>query len=198
MKYTIALVVLFILGTNVSAKEVIQLKGKTSVELNYEEFKIYSVQIKNKSLKGIDVSVTDALSKEWVKGFGLSAKGKAVVDVQPEQVLILTNETDQDIDVVLDFVERKVFNENSESISSESITFILHNSSAKSIPLIIPAVMNPNLSPFSDSGVKLKVGQKIYYRKNGKKKLLLIVDKTIKEGEKIDVAKRIRKLEKES
>jgi hypothetical protein len=48
--------------------------------------------------------------------------------------------------------------------------------------------MNPNLSPFSNSGVRLKIGQKIYYRKNGFRKLLLIVDKEIVAGSKIDVA----------
>lgn len=44
-----------------------------------------------------------------------------------------------------------------------------HNGSLKSIPLQIPGVMNPNLSPLSDSGVDLEVGQKVYYFPNGKK-----------------------------
>ncbi len=44
-----------------------------------------------------------------------------------------------------------------------------HNGSLKSIPLQIPSVMNPNLSPLSDSGVDLEVGQKVFYFPNGKK-----------------------------
>ena len=44
-----------------------------------------------------------------------------------------------------------------------------HNGSLKSIPLQIPGVMNPNLSPLSDSGVTLEVGQKVFYFPNGKK-----------------------------
>lgn len=43
------------------------------------------------------------------------------------------------------------------------------NKSGRSIPLEIPGVMNPNLSPFSSSGVDLAVGQKVYFFANGKK-----------------------------
>ena len=71
--------------------------------------------------------------------------------------------------------------------TKESISFKLINSSNESIPLLIPSVMNPNLSPNSESGVTLKIGQNIYFRNSGKKYLLISVDKSIKEGEKIDV-----------
>ena len=56
-----------------------------------------------------------------------------------------------------------------------------HNGSFKSIPLIIPGLMNPNLSPKSNSGISLDVGQKVYFFPNGKKKnrvLLFKVDAT--------------------
>jgi hypothetical protein len=58
-----------------------------------------------------------------------------------------------------------------------------HNGSLKSIPLNIPGVMNPNLSPRSDSGVTLEVGQKVFYfpnGKKGKKELLFEVDDTFR------------------
>jgi len=80
---------------------------------------------------------------------------------------------------------------------STSISFTLHNSSARSIPLRIPGVMNPNLSPFSDSGVTLKVGQEIIFypkgrkRALGEKQILLIVDESL-DGLKLDVAKLIK------
>jgi hypothetical protein len=38
------------------------------------------------------------------------------------------------------------------------ISFKLRNETAKSIPLIIPNVMNPNLSRFLNSSVDLKIG----------------------------------------
>lgn len=55
------------------------------------------------------------------------------------------------------------------------IEFTLRNNSMKSIPLWIPGVMNPNLSPMSSSGVGLKVGQKVYFKYRGKKEVLLVV-----------------------
>jgi hypothetical protein len=47
------------------------------------------------------------------------------------------------------------------------------NTSMSSIPLQIPGVMNPNLSPMSNSGVTLDKGQKVYFKYKGKKTLLL-------------------------
>ncbi|MFY8214091.1 MAG: hypothetical protein ACOVKJ_06505 [Flavobacterium sp.] len=38
-----------------------------------------------------------------------------------------------------------------------------HNGSFSSIPLVIPGVMNPNLSPLSNSGISLDVGQKFIF-----------------------------------
>ena len=71
------------------------------------------------------------------------------------------------------------------------IEFTLRNNSLKSIPLWIPGVMNPNLSPMSSSGVGLKVGQKVYFKHRGKKELLLEV-KGDYDTRVLDVAKLIR------
>lgn len=63
----------------------------------------------------------------------------------------------------------------------EPIPFTLRNSSLKAIYLEIPGVMNPNLSPLSNSGVSLEVGQKIYFLVRGEKKLLLKVTPDLKD-----------------
>jgi len=76
------------------------------------------------------------------------------------------------------------------------VSFKLNNPTAKSIPLKIPNVMNPNLSPFSTSGVDLKIGQKIYFKYKGKRRLLLEVSKE-NDGQSLNVAKLIRKRKKE-
>jgi hypothetical protein len=58
-----------------------------------------------------------------------------------------------------------------------------HNGSFYSINLSIPGVMNPNLSPKSNSGVNLDVGQVVYFfskGKNGKKEILFTVSSTWK------------------
>jgi hypothetical protein len=69
------------------------------------------------------------------------------------------------------------------NVEAQNIPMTFHNGSFRSIPLIIPGVMNPNLSPKSNSGVGLDVGQKVYFFPDGKKKkkeLLFIVDVTWK------------------
>lgn len=77
-------------------------------------------------------------------------------------------------------------------VPNEPVSFTLRNESLKSIPLVIPGVMNPNLSPRSNSGVTLEVGQEIYYWRKGqgigkKRSLLLIVDTSL-DGSTIQVA----------
>ena len=73
-----------------------------------------------------------------------------------------------------------------------------HNGSFVSIYLNIPGVMNPNLSPKSNSGVSFDVGQVVYFfpkGKNGKKEILFIVSPTWKEDTilQIDEIIKIRK-----
>ena len=57
--------------------------------------------------------------------------------------------------------------------------------------------MNPNLSPLSNSGVDLKVGQKVLFKAKGKKQVLLVVSRNIKQGEVLDVAKLLKERKKE-
>jgi hypothetical protein len=78
---------------------------------------------------------------------------------------------------------------------SQTIPMTFHNGSLKSIPLNIPGVMNPNLSPRSDSGVTLEVGQKVFYfpnGKKGKKELLFEVDGTFKKDTILQIHEIIR------
>jgi hypothetical protein len=78
---------------------------------------------------------------------------------------------------------------------SQTIPMTFHNGSLKSIPLNIPGVMNPNLSPISDSGVTLEVGQKVFYfpnGKKGKKELLFEVNGTFKKDTILQIHEIIR------
>ena len=67
------------------------------------------------------------------------------------------------------------------------ISFTMRNETAQSIPLIIPGVMNPNLSPFSNSRVRLKIGQQINFRKGLKTYTLLTVSPAIEEGAVLEI-----------
>ncbi len=85
---------------------------------------------------------------------------------------------------------------------ANSVSFTLRNATLSSIPLEIPGVMNPNLSPMSNSGVTLEVGQKVYYfpsgqKAKGKRALLLIADESL-EGKTLIVNELIDELEKKA
>lgn len=82
------------------------------------------------------------------------------------------------------------------SFANSDIPFTLRNNSLKSIFLKIPGVMNPNLSPQSNSGVDLTEGQKIFFFHKNKKYLLLEVDKSF-EGKIINVDKLLKERKKE-
>jgi hypothetical protein len=84
---------------------------------------------------------------------------------------------------------------------SQAISMTFHNGSLKSIPLNIPGIMNPNLSPLSDSGVDLEVGQKVFYfpnGKKGKKELLFEVDNTFRKDTILQIDEMIKQKKKVS
>lgn len=173
------------------AKEKVEIKALSSIELTYEEFAKYDVKLSNASGKQVDVAAINPETDKQVSGFGLGPYGKAVLTVKEGHVLKLKNKSTKDISLTISFVEKEpVVIDNAPRVN-----FTLRNSSAKSIPLIIPNVMNPNLSPLSNSGVSLKMGQEIFYKKGMKKILILTVDESIKEGDKIDVVKLIKGLD---
>ncbi len=183
------------LAFSAPAKEKVKIDALNSVELTYDEFKAYDVRISNSSGKPIDVSVLDPRTKKQLQGFGLGPMGNVVISVGEGQILKLKNNTVKDVSLSITFIERKVKEE--KKSAKERVNFTLHNSSLKSIPLIIPGVMNPNLSPISNSGVALEIGQEIYFKNKGKKTLLLVVDEKIQNGSKIDVAQLIKELNKD-
>lgn len=152
------------------------------------------VSVQNLSGKGIEVAVVDAATGQQVRGFGLGRRAQAKVYITEGQVLELTNSTAKKRLAKVRFAPQPPA---PVSDSQRSINFTLHNSSLRSIPLVIPGVMNPNLSPLSDSGVDLQVGQPIYFRHKGKEALLLKVDENIRDGERIDVAELIKKRKQE-
>lgn len=186
----------FLLLTTIQAiaEEKIEIAATKSVELSYAEFAEFDVFLINNSGKPLTVSVIDPLTKKQVQGFGLGPIAKALVSIDKNHLLKLTNSTFKDVILTLEFVKKKSDNYNPEN--EQIVNFTLHNSSLRSIPLIIPNVMNPNLSPMSNSGVALKMGQKIFYRKGSEEYLILTVDETIRQGDKIDIADLVKDLKK--
>lgn len=194
MKKVVIILSILFAGFQVSAKEKVEIPARKSVELTYSEFANYDVRLNNKSGKQISVSVLDADTRKQVSGFGLGPMGNVVLYVAEGNILRLKNNSSNEISITLTFVEREPKPVTDKS--TETVNFTLHNSSLKSIPLIIPGVMKPNLSPMSNSGVSLEMGQKIYYKKGLERVLVLTVDENIASGDKIDVAKLVNSIKK--
>lgn len=186
----------FMVGSQVLCQEVVEVPAQSTIELEYSDYEMNKVTLKNKSEKGLDVKVLDKASGEQIRGFGLGDKGAKVhVLVEESSKLVLQNKSNQAVQLEVKSAqgeEMKV-----EKSEDTYITFTLQNKTAKSIPLIIPSVMNPNLSPFSKSGVYLKVGQKIIFKHKGRRHTLLVVDTDIQNDEVIDVAKLLKERKKE-
>ncbi len=78
---------------------------------------------------------------------------------------------------------------------TQNIPMTFHNGSFVSIYLSIPGVMNPNLSPKSNSGVSLDAGQVVYFfpkGKNGKKEILFTVTPTWKKDTILQIDKIVK------
>lgn len=172
----------------------VQIPADDRVELSTPGTKLYSAEVKNKSLRDLEVGVLTKSSGEQIRGFGLAPKGKADVLVEADNKLVIRNEGSRAVKARILMTETAPI---APPPPGMMVNFTLRNKTAQSIPLLIPDVMNPNLSPFSKSGVGLKMGQEILFRAKGKKHLLLKVDETIQEGAEIDVAAllKVRKAE---
>ena len=160
-----------------------------TVEFDYPGYDLFEAELKNKSNIGLGVAVLSKDKNEQIKGFGLGKRAKVDVMVERDNKLVFTNTSNQDVKLRIDIDEAAP----PQPTKDKYISFTLRNKSMKSIPLVIPTVMNPNLSPDSRSGVDLKVGQKIFFKVNRKKYLLLTVDESIENGSEIEVSEFIKK-----
>lgn len=198
MKYLLLLQFLLFSFLSFSQSSTLYIPPNFSIELddnNYDlnGLDIFGLKIKNKSLSTIGVRVENKITGEFTSGFGLGPLGKEGIVINKGDVVIFSNNTQKSVKLKTTYFIPQEEN-NFISKETESISFTLNNSSLKSIPLIIPNVMNPNLSPLSNSGVDLKIGQEIFFKNKGKKILLLRVSDKIKEGEIIDVNQLIKNI----
>ena len=172
----------------------LHIPANDKVIVEYQALGSYAATIKNKSTLGLEIKVIDDKSKEQIRGFGLGKKAKAEVMVEKTSKLIIHNTNDEKAHVKIKLQEKDFPVADPDR---KYASFTLRNTSAKDIPLIIPTVMNPNLSPFSNSGVDLKMGQEIIFKHKGKRYVLITVDEKIKDGDVLDVAKLLKAKKKE-
>ena len=169
------------------------LPPKQIVQINYPLYQGFNVKIWNKSKFDLGVSAREQKTDSLVKGFGLDSGSSAVLEVNKGLYLQFENRYLAPLKVEYTLQKGVEGKKKSTKPLTPQRAFYLENNTAQSIPLRIPGVMNPNLSPFSRSGVDLPNGQKIFLDLNGKRILLLTVTDSIPHGARIDVANLINK-----
>ena len=178
---TFALVLLSIIGhtqTNLT------IAPNQSLQLNYPTIEDLAIEIKNLSNQPLDIATIQTVSGEQLSGFGLAPKGRATISVPSLALLQISNNSPAKAEIAINPISLPALEENPEDLY---ISFTFRNETAQSIPLIIPGVMNPNLSPFSNSGVRLKIGQQINFRQGLKTYTLLTVSPNIEEGAVLEI-----------
>jgi hypothetical protein len=179
---------LIVSGLSAQQAQIELLKGQ-SAQLDFLDYELYGLKLKNNSSAEIKVSIISRITEKQLRGFGLSPKATVQeVVVESDSYALFKNLSDSTATFLVEASPKT-----NESVSvKDGVGFTLRNTTLKSIPLIIPSVMNPNLSPKSNSRVYLRYGQQVFLNKGMNRKLLLTVDETILEGAIIDVDSIIR------
>ena len=166
---------------------------KQIIQINYPLLRNYNFKIWNKSKLDLTISTHKKETDSIIKKFVLVKDSSALLSISNEMYIQFENKYLANIKVEYSFQNGTSIKKNKRKSLTPQRAFYLENNTAQRIPLRIPGIMNPNLSPFSRSGVDLKNGQKIYLDFNGKRILILEVTDSIKHGDRIDIATLINK-----
>lgn len=183
MKILITAVSLLFLQT-INAQNIIEVPANQSFEIAFPDTPDQFYSLKNDSYSELTISVVNKVSGEQISGFGLAKNGEASVYVPQLGALRVFNSSENP--ATLKF-QVKSSAPQPVAATDVYIDFTLRNETMQSIPLIIPGVMNPNLSPKSNSGVSLLIGQEVKFKNRGKVYTLFIVDDSISNGEVLKV-----------
>ena len=166
---------------------------KQIIQINYPLLRNYNFKIWNKSKLDLTISTHKKETDSIIKKFVLVKDSSALLSISNKMYIQFENKYLANIKVEYSFQNGTSNKKNKRKSLTPQRAFYLENNTAQRIPLRIPGIMNPNLSPFSRSGVDLKNGQKIYLDFNGKRILILEVTDSIKHGDRIDIATLINK-----
>ena len=166
---------------------------KQIILISYPLLTNYNLKIWNKSKFDLTISTHKQKTDSIIKKFTMEKGSSALLSISNEMYIQFQNKYLANLKVEYSFQNGPSVKKNKINPLTPQRAFYLENNTAQRIPLKIPGVMNPNLSPFSRSGVDLKNGQKIYLDFNGKNILILNVTDSIKHGDRIDVGNLINK-----
>lgn len=168
-------------------KSILIIPPKQVVQIDYPYYKGFTVKLWNKDKFDVGISARAHSNDSLHKGFGLIKGTNATLSVPQDMYLQLENRFFAPLKVEYVIYKAKPGKKKAGALTPQR-GFYLVNSTAQSIPLRIPGIMNPTLSPFSKSGVDLPLGQKIVLKVGGKDLVILEVTDTIPKGARINVA----------
>jgi hypothetical protein len=193
MKILVLLALILISPLTAGPQEHLTLAAGQEVRLRFSPDQITEVALQTSAQAGVAVRVERVTDRSFVRGFGMSKSSKEKVLVEGDAVLVLINESKSPVDLQYQTSQGTT----AQAKDSDGVKLTFHNGSLASIPLIIPGVMNPNLSPLSDSGVTLGYGQKVFFKEKGKQYLLFEIDETFKDGDQLEIQDMIKARKKE-
>jgi len=168
-------------------KSTIIIPPKQVVVIDYPNYKGFGVKVWNKAKFEVGISSRSKKTDSLQKGFGLNKGASASLLIEEDMYLQFENRFIAPLEVQYTIYKGKPGKKKVGELTPQR-GFYLVNTTAQAIPLKIPGIMNPNLSPFSKSGVDLPIGQKILLSVAGKDILLLTVTDSIPKGARINVA----------
>ena len=171
----------------VLAKSTLIIPPKQVVAIDYPNYKGFRVKVWNKAKFELGVSARDKETDSLRKGFGLNKGAAASLLVEKDMYLQFENRFFTPLKLEYSIYKGSPAKKKAGELTPQR-GFYLVNTTAQAIPLKIPGIMNPNLSPYSKSGVDLPIGQKVYLKTPGKSLLIFTVTDTIPKGARVNVA----------
>ena len=178
-------------------KAEVRIPAESEIAVSYLELfrtvlepKTYSLELRVRSKHGLYIRMIDRETGESRGSFGLAARGKTTIAMGKDKQLLLSNQSSEAVRLSVERSFKKF--DSSSTTGTKTFDLVLENNTDQPIPLRIPGIMNPNLSPNSKSGVRLPMGQEVFLKKGIKQLLIFRVDTVIQDGMTIDIAKRIK------
>ena len=193
MKLLSFIALIFFAPLMASPKSVVTIDSGAEVRLRFSSSAATEVLLNTPSNAGVTVRVERVSDRYFIRGFGMSKSAREKVLVESNAVLVLRNENPTAVEITYES-DQSV---QKASPEKEGVNLTFHNGSLASIPLVIPGVMNPNLSPMSDSGVTLAFGQKVFFKEKRKSYLLFEIDETFKDGDRLEIQDLIKARKKQ-
>ncbi len=160
---------------------------KQVVVINYPLLKGYTIKLWNESNFDVEVSARNQETDSIYKSISVAKNKQTRFNIDHDQYLQLENRFFASLKIEY-IIFKGPPGKGNKTTSARTAGFYLVNTTRQTLPIHIPGIMSPRLSPFTNTGVELPLGQKIFLKTPQENLLILTVTDTIQKGARIDVA----------